>query len=133
MLDNPHPAGALVTEALDEAGLVAQIKWSQATNDSLALINAARRAVDRLWQSGFRYSKAGIITQDLEPPPIPQRALFDNLDHEKAAKVMAAMDEEPALGAGHGGAGGHAGRAGETTDLHDEVRDAEPAIHDALG
>lgn len=27
------------------------------------------------------------------PPPIPQRALFDNLDHEKAAKVMAAMGE----------------------------------------
>lgn len=65
----------------------------EATNDSLQLIKAARRAVDRLWQSGFRYSKAGIITQDLVPPPIPQRALFDNLDHDRAAKVMAAMDE----------------------------------------
>ena len=65
----------------------------EATNDTLQLIKAARRAVDRLWQSGFRYSKAGIITQDLVPPPIPQRALFDNLDHERAAKVMAAMDE----------------------------------------
>ena len=65
----------------------------EATNDTLTLIRAARRAVDQLWQSGFRYSKAGIITQDLVPPPIPQRALFDNLDHEKAAKVMAAMDE----------------------------------------
>jgi len=65
----------------------------EATNDSLTLIKAARRAVDRLWQSGFRYSKAGIITQDLVTPPIPQRALFDTLDHEKAARVMAAMDE----------------------------------------
>ncbi|QYO75610.1 Y-family DNA polymerase [Devosia salina] len=65
----------------------------EATNDSLTLIKAATRAVDQLWQSGFRYSKAGIITQDLVPPPIPQRALFDNLDHERAAKVMAAMDE----------------------------------------
>jgi hypothetical protein len=43
--------------------------------------------------SGFRYSNAGIIPQDLVLSPIPQRALFDNLDHEKAAKVMAAMDE----------------------------------------
>lgn len=65
----------------------------EATNDSLQLIKAARRAVDALWKSGYRYSKAGIITQDLVPPPIPQRALFDNLDHERAAKVMAAMDE----------------------------------------
>lgn len=65
----------------------------EATNDSLQLIKAARRAVDRLWQSGFRYSKAGIITQDLVPPAERQAALFDNLDHERAAKVMGAMDE----------------------------------------
>lgn len=65
----------------------------EASNDTLQIIKAARRAVDRLWQSGFRYSKAGIITLDLVPPPIQQRALFDGLDHERAAKVMAAMDE----------------------------------------
>ena len=65
----------------------------EATNDSLALIQAAKRAVDSLWAPGFRYSKAGIITQDLVPPSIAQRALFDGLDHERAAKVMAAMDE----------------------------------------
>ena len=65
----------------------------EATNDSLQLIKAARRAVDRLWQSGFRYSKAGIITQDLVPPGIAQRALFDGLDHERGARAMAAMDE----------------------------------------
>lgn len=65
----------------------------EATNDTMALIKAARRAVDALWRDGFRYSKAGIITQDLVPPAERQRALFDNLDHERAAKVMAAMDE----------------------------------------
>lgn len=65
----------------------------EATNDSLQLIKAAKRAVDGLWKSGFRYSKAGIITQDLVPPAERQRALFDGLDHERAAKVMAAMDE----------------------------------------
>jgi DNA polymerase V len=66
---------------------------AEATNDSLTLIKAARRAVDQLWKPGFRYSKAGIITQDLVPPAQRQIALFDNLDHERAAKVMAAMDE----------------------------------------
>lgn len=65
----------------------------EATNDSLTLIRAAKRAVDQLWKSGYRYSKAGIITQDLVPPSERQVALFDNLDHEKAARVMAAMDE----------------------------------------
>lgn len=65
----------------------------EASNDSLQLIKAAKRAVDGLWQSGYRYSKAGIITQDLVPPAIAQRALFDQIDHEKAARVMAAMDE----------------------------------------
>lgn len=65
----------------------------EATNDSLTLIKAAKRAVDALWKDGFRYSKAGIITQDLVPPAERQVALFDSLDHERAAKVMAAMDE----------------------------------------
>lgn len=59
----------------------------------MTLIKAARRAVDVLWAPGFRYSKAGIITQDLVPPAARQRALFDSMDHDKAAKVMAAMDE----------------------------------------
>lgn len=65
----------------------------EATNDSLALIKAGKRAVDALWKDGYRYSKAGIITQDLVPPAERQIALFDNLDHERSAKVMAAMDE----------------------------------------
>lgn len=59
----------------------------------MALIGAAARAVRQLWQGGYRYSKAGIITQDLVPPSERQRALFGALDHDKAAKVMAAMDE----------------------------------------
>ncbi len=64
----------------------------EATNDTLVLIKAGRRAVEALWKSGFRYSKAGVITQDLVPPQLAQRSLFDDLDHELAAKVMAAMD-----------------------------------------
>lgn len=64
----------------------------EATNDTLRLIGATLRAVDMLWLDGYRYSKAGIITQDLVPPDVAQRALFDGLDHDRAAKVMAAMD-----------------------------------------
>jgi DNA polymerase V len=65
----------------------------ETTNDTMALIKAARRAVEGLWKPGYRYSKAGIVTQDLVPPGMAQRSLFDGLDHDRAAKVMAAMDE----------------------------------------
>nr|WP_314260771.1 Y-family DNA polymerase [uncultured Devosia sp.] len=68
------------------------VTMPETTNDSLALIKAAKRAVDALWKSGFRYSKAGIVTQDLVRPSERQPALFDAMDHEKAAKVMAAVD-----------------------------------------
>lgn len=64
----------------------------EATNDTMQLIKASKRAVEGIWKSGFRYSKAGIIIQDLVPPGLAQRSLFDSMDHEKAAKVMAAMD-----------------------------------------
>ena len=69
------------------------VHMPEATNDSMQLIKAAWRAVAALWVPDYRYSKAGIITQDLVPPPVPRRALFDNLDHERAANVMAVMDE----------------------------------------
>ncbi len=70
----------------------------EATNDSLTPIKAARRAVDAIWQSGFRCSKAGIITQDLVPPPIPQRALFDKLDTNGRRGHGRHGRGEPALG-----------------------------------
>ncbi|SFZ80758.1 DNA polymerase V [Devosia enhydra] len=65
----------------------------EATNDTLQLIKASRRAVDQLWRSGYRYSKAGIITDDLVRPADRQRALFDTLDQDKASKIMQALDE----------------------------------------
>ncbi|KKB09428.1 Y-family DNA polymerase [Devosia chinhatensis] len=96
-LATDHVTVFMHTSPFDEEGPQRSVSMTidipEATNDSLELIRVARRAVDGLWRSGFRYSKAGIITDDLVPPPVPQRALFDNLDHERAAKVMAAMDE----------------------------------------
>lgn len=68
------------------------VTMPEATNDSLALIKAAKRAVDALWKSGFRYSNAGIVTLDLVCPSERQPALFDAMDHEKAVKAMAAVD-----------------------------------------
>lgn len=38
VLDNPHPAGAPVAEAFDEAGLVTQIKWAQSNPSDYSYI-----------------------------------------------------------------------------------------------
>lgn len=65
----------------------------EATNDTLVLVGAARRAAKALWADGFRYAKAGIITSDLVPLATAPRPLFDGLDRERSAKIMAAMDQ----------------------------------------
>lgn len=64
----------------------------EATNDTRALVAAGMHAVDILWKSGFRYSKAGIITDELVKPEAAQRVLFGDMDPERGAKAMAAMD-----------------------------------------
>lgn len=70
----------------------------EATNDTLALIKAAREGVARTWREApgdrpWRYSKAGVITTDLKLLGDTQRALIGQLDRERSAPLMAAMDE----------------------------------------
>ena len=64
----------------------------EATNDTLALVKAATWAARRVWQSGYRYSKAGLITVDLVPLATSQRALIGALDRERGTALMAAVD-----------------------------------------
>ncbi|GJD41383.1 hypothetical protein [Methylobacterium bullatum] len=39
----------------------------EATSDTLVLIKAAPVGVRRIWKTGYRYSKSGVITVDLGP------------------------------------------------------------------
>ena len=66
----------------------------EATNDTLALVRAATWAVRRLWRDGYRYSKAGVISDDLVPLATSQRALphLGQFDRERAAQLTAALD-----------------------------------------
>lgn len=64
----------------------------EATNDSLALIAAARAGVRAVWREGFRYSKVGIMTVDLVPLDHAPKPLFDGKDREKSARLMGALD-----------------------------------------
>ena len=105
----------------------------EATNDSLTLIKAARRAVDRLWQSGFRYSKAGIIHPGLGAAAIPAARPIRYPGPRQGSQGHGRNGRgQPPLGPHHGGAGGNHGRAGQSSNLHHQVRDAIAALHDAV-
>jgi DNA polymerase V len=69
----------------------------EATNDTLSLIKAAQAGVARTWREApgdrpWRYSKAGVVTTDLMTLDMAPRALIGQLDRERSAPLMAAMD-----------------------------------------
>lgn len=68
----------------------------EATNDTLALIKAARLGIAKTWREpgerAWRYSKAGVVTTDLMPLEASPRALIDRLNRERSEPLMAAMD-----------------------------------------
>lgn len=77
---------------LPDARVVVDRVFLEVTNNTMQLLKAVRSAVEALWEPGYRYSKAGFITQNLVPPALVLRSHFDNLDHDRTAKLMAAMD-----------------------------------------
>ncbi|MCM2506078.1 hypothetical protein NDN16_20700 [Aureimonas altamirensis] len=43
----------------------ATVQFPKSTNDTLDLVKAAQRAAHAIYRDGFRYSKAGIVMDDL--------------------------------------------------------------------
>ncbi len=72
------------------------VQLPEHSSDTLALIKAARHGVARTWREPgarpWRYSKAGIVTNDLVPLSHSPRALIGALDRERSGPLMAAMD-----------------------------------------
>lgn len=63
------------------------------TDDSLALIAAARRGIERSWRDGFAFTKAGVMLDDLVRREDRPRTLFEHDDDiEKRARLMGALD-----------------------------------------
>ena len=56
------------------------------------LIAVAARGIRRMWRSGFRYKKCGVMLLDLSPAARPQYDLLDAKDREKQQAAMAALD-----------------------------------------
>jgi DNA polymerase V len=63
-----------------------------ATNDTTVLIKYALIALKSIYKKGYNYKKTGIIVMGIVPQNEVQSALFDDVDHPKQNKIMAAMD-----------------------------------------
>jgi DNA polymerase V len=64
-----------------------------ASNYTPELIQYASQAIEDIYQSGYRYKKVGILMSELVPAEQSQIALFDELDRERAKKLMQMVDE----------------------------------------
>lgn len=62
------------------------------TDDTLVLNAAALRAADRLWQSGYRYAKAGVVLLDLVSRENQTRQLLPINDAKRSQSLMSALD-----------------------------------------
>ncbi|MBB6288696.1 DNA polymerase V [Pseudomonas sp. JAI120] len=63
------------------------------TNDVRLITKAATQAVERLFRSGFRYSKAEVLLMDLRQPGEFTDDLFAHTQPAAADKVMSVLDE----------------------------------------
>jgi DNA polymerase V len=68
------------------------VEFSEASNDTLVLVRAAKWGARRIWKSGYRYAKAGLMTVDIVPLEASRRALIGALDREKSGRLMEALD-----------------------------------------
>lgn len=63
------------------------------TNDVRLMTKAATEAVNRLFRSGFKYSKAEVLLMDLRQPGEFTDDLFAHSQPAAADKVMSVLDE----------------------------------------
>ncbi len=63
------------------------------TDNTLKLTDAAIEGLKKIYQSGFRYKKAGIVLNLLSDKPTVQQSLFDDVETRgKSADLMKALD-----------------------------------------
>lgn len=69
------------------------VAFATPTNSTLALVNAAKCVLSNIYQQGYRYKRAGVLLGGLVHQSAgAQTALFDATDHDKHARLMAALD-----------------------------------------
>ncbi|MFN7038503.1 MAG: Y-family DNA polymerase [Alphaproteobacteria bacterium] len=63
-----------------------------ATDNTLELIKYSNLLIEKIYQPGFNYKKAGIILSGLRPKIYYKASLFDNRDIKKSTNLMSALD-----------------------------------------
>ncbi len=73
-------------------GFCAALRLTPATQDTLWLVNLAGGLLDRRWQPGRRYARAGVMLLDLAPAGAAVPDLFEPGDSAARQQLMAAID-----------------------------------------
>ncbi len=68
------------------------VNFPTATSYTPELISWAERSVERLYQKGFLFNKAGIILSDLVSEGRVQANFLDKIDRQKSRRLMRAVD-----------------------------------------
>jgi len=76
------------------------VQFDVATSDTMELIQAAHRCIDKLYHRGFKFKKSGVVLSGLVPQTNIQKSLLENFDTEKSRRLMQAVDAINARGAG---------------------------------
>jgi DNA polymerase V len=71
----------------------AVVRLASPTDLTPELIREAHAAVERAFQEGAAFKKAGVMLGELVPATPVQRNFFDGVDREKVRRVMKAVDE----------------------------------------
>jgi len=70
------------------------IPLSDPSDNTLTLTNAALKGLKQIYQSGFRYKKAGVILNLISDKPTAQQSLFEDIETKgKSANLMKAVDQ----------------------------------------
>jgi DNA polymerase V len=76
-------------------------KLTTPTRDTRDVISAATKALERIWQEGHRYAKAGVMLNDFTPTGLSQLNLFDDVQpRAHSDELMKVLD-----GINHSGLG----------------------------
>lgn len=74
-------------------GNVASEKLLLPSRDTRDIINAAVKALDRIWVNGHRYAKAGVMLNDFTPNGVAQLNLFDDVKPQaRSEELMKVID-----------------------------------------
>lgn len=63
------------------------------SNDTITIVTHALKALKQIYAKGYQYKKAGVIITEITSEKSVQTDLFDHPNHQKSARLMAAIDQ----------------------------------------